>query len=203
MALASTEVCLTGRSDVIDARNAISRKADCEGSWDVLGRALFALDQFQELADLANRGALEANGDDYNVYIPYGDALTVLGRTKAARTVNEQFSKVLEQQVQWVPEDTRARIHLASNYVRLGRRTEGVVELKKVLELGSTDPLTIYNMACAYANLEMKQEALGALRKAVELGYSDSNMASRDPDLRSLREAPEFKRLLEDMKRKR
>ncbi|HKZ52007.1 MAG TPA: protein kinase, partial [Candidatus Acidoferrales bacterium] len=48
------------------ARIAIARKADCESSWDILGRALFVSDRWQEAADLVER-ALEANGDDYNV----------------------------------------------------------------------------------------------------------------------------------------
>ena len=49
---------------------AIDRKPDCEGAYNVLGRAYFASGRFKEAADLIER-AIEANGDDYNVYIPY------------------------------------------------------------------------------------------------------------------------------------
>ena len=178
------------------ARMAIARKPDCESSWDMLGRALFASDRWQEAADLVER-ALEANGDDYNVYVPYGNALSALGRTEAARTLIERAQTVLEQQIEWVPEDTRARILLAGRYAELGRRNEAIRELEKVLTLGSTDPHTIYNVACTYSLLQMKEEALTTLKRAAEAGFSEWDLAARDPDLACLREEPEFKRMLE------
>ena len=183
------------------ARMAIARKPDCESSWDILGRALFASDRWQEAAGLVER-ALEANGDDYNVYIPYGNTLAALGRTEADRALRERHLTVLEQQVEWVPEDTRAGMLLANTYARLGRQSEATRELEKVLELGSTDPHTIYNAACTYGLLQMKEEALTTLKRALEAGFSEWDIPSRDPDLTCLHEEPEFKRLLEHMKRK-
>jgi len=177
------------------ARMAIARQPDCESSWDILGRALFASDRWQEAADLVER-ALEANGDDYNVYVPYGNALAALGRTEAARTLFDRALTVLEQQIEWVPEDTRARILLASRYAELGRRNEAIQELEKVQTLGSTDPHTIYNVACTYSLLQMKEQALTTLKRAAEAGFSEWDLAARDPDLACLREEPEFKRLL-------
>jgi non-specific serine/threonine protein kinase len=183
------------------ARMAIAHKPDCESSWDMLGRALFASDRWQEAADLVER-ALEANGDDYNVYVPYGNALAALGLTEAARRLVERHVTVLEQQVEWVPEDTRARMLLACSYARLDRRSEATQELEKVLTLGSTDPHTIYNASCTYGLLQMKEEALATLKKAAEAGFSEWDLASRDPDLTCLHEEPEFRSLLEHAERK-
>ncbi|HEV3253550.1 MAG TPA: protein kinase [Candidatus Acidoferrales bacterium] len=183
------------------ARTAIAHKPDCESSWDMLGRALFTSDHWQEAADLVER-ALEANGDDYNVYSPYSNALSALGRTQAARTLAERYLTVLEQQVEWVPEDSRARIILACTYARLDRRSEATQELEKVLASGSTDPHTIYNAACVYGLLQMKREALNTLKRAAQAGYSEWDLASRDPDLTCLHEEPEFKSLLEHAERK-
>jgi tetratricopeptide (TPR) repeat protein len=56
------------------AQRAIEREPDCEGSWNLLGRAYFATGRFEEAAALTERG-IEANGDDYNTYIPYVNAL--------------------------------------------------------------------------------------------------------------------------------
>ncbi|MGA2628667.1 MAG: protein kinase, partial [Terriglobia bacterium] len=50
------------------SRAAIDRKHDCPGAYNVLGRALFASDRWQEAAGLVDK-ALAANGDDYNMYI--------------------------------------------------------------------------------------------------------------------------------------
>jgi non-specific serine/threonine protein kinase len=181
------------------ARIAIARKPVCESSWDVLGRALFASDRWQEAADLAER-ALEANGDDYNVYIPYGNALAALGRNEALRILTERALTVLEQHTAWVPEDTRARILLACRYARLGRRNEAIREIEKVPISVSTDPHTIYNVACTYGLLQMKQEALITLKRAAEAGFSEWALAARDSDLACLRDEPEFCSLLEYMK---
>jgi Flp pilus assembly protein TadD len=180
---------------------AIAHKPDCESSWDILGRALFASDRWQETADLAEK-ALEANGDDYNVYVPYENPLAALGRTEAARRLVERHLTVLEQQVEWVPEDTRARMLLACSYARLDRRSEATQELERVLTLGSTDPHTIYNASCTYGLLQMKEEALATLKKAVEAGFSEWDLASRDPDLICLHEEPEFRTLLGHAERK-
>ena len=183
------------------ARMAIAHKPDCESSWDMLGRALFASDHWQEAADFVER-ALEANGDDYNVYVPYSNALSALGQTEAARRLAERWVSVLEQQVELVPEDTRARILLAGNYAKLDRRSEATQELEKVLTLGSTDPHTIYNAACTYGLLQMKNEALNALKRAAQAGFTEWDLASRDPDLTCLHEEPEFRSLLEHGERK-
>jgi len=183
------------------ARMAIARKPDCESSWDMLGRALFASDRWREAADLVDR-ALEANGDDYNVYVPYGNILTALGRTDAARALAERWVTVLEQQLEWVPEDSRARILLAGSYAKLDRRSEATQELEKVLASGPTDPHTIYNAACVYGHFQMKKEALSTLKRAAQAGYSEWDLASRDPDLTCLHEEPEFRSLLEHTERK-
>ena len=70
------------------ALQAIERKPDCEGVYNVLGRAYFASGRFQDAADLVER-AIEANGDDYNIYIPYTNALDRLGKTDKARRFRE------------------------------------------------------------------------------------------------------------------
>src|SRR6202030_3589460 len=65
------------------AKHAIERKRDCEGSWNILGRAYFAAGRYQEAAALTEQ-ALEANGDDYNTYVPYSRAVERLGLKKEA-----------------------------------------------------------------------------------------------------------------------
>ena len=65
-----------------------------------------------------------------------------------------------------------------------------------MLELGSTDPHTIYNVACTYSQLGMQTEALESLKKAAKAGFAEWDLAERDPDLACVREHPEFKRLI-------
>ena len=181
------------------ARMAIERRLDCEGSWDILGRALFASDRSGEAAELIER-AIKATGDDYNVYIPYGNALRALGRTADAEALERQYLGALELQVQLVPEDTRARMLLAGSYARFGRRGDAMRELEQVLEERIEDPHTIYNAACTYGILELKAEALTTLERAVNAGFSEWDQAVRDPDLACVRDEPAFVRITKSMK---
>ncbi len=184
-----------------DARMAIELKPDCESAWDILGRALFSSDRWQEAADLVER-AIEAAGDDYNVHIPYLNAVLALGDKERARKLTERHIPVLEQQVDTVPEDVRARILLSSRYASSGRKSDAAQQLEKAVAMRPNDPNTLYNAACTYGVLQMKEEALNMLKRAAETGFSDLQWASRDPDLSSLHEEPEFKRLLEFWKPK-
>src|SRR5258707_4072495 len=63
-------------------RKAIERKRDCEGAFYLLCRALFSAGRFQEVVDVMET-ALEASGEDYNVYVPIANSLGALGRREA------------------------------------------------------------------------------------------------------------------------
>ena len=116
------------------ARRAIARKPDCEGSYNVLGRAYFASGRFAEAADLIEQ-AIAANGDDYNVYIPYTNALQRLGREKENKHYREMEMLILERQLELVPEDVRARSLLAADYANLGRVEDAVRQLQMAAAL--------------------------------------------------------------------
>ena len=90
------------------AQRAIERKPDCEGSWNILGRAYFASGRHEQAGALVQQ-AIDANGDDYNTYMPYINALEWLGLKKEAAQYREKLIVVLQQQLERVPEDVRAR----------------------------------------------------------------------------------------------
>ena len=60
-----------------DVQAALRKKSDCDGAYNVLGRALFNADRIEEAAELVER-AIEANGNDYNMYIPFTNTLEKL-----------------------------------------------------------------------------------------------------------------------------
>ena len=91
------------------ARLAIERKSDCEYAYNILGRAYFASGRFEDAAAIAER-AIEVNGEDYNTYLPFRNAMERLGRMKDAERIRERLIVVLRQQLEQVPEDVRARI---------------------------------------------------------------------------------------------
>ena len=177
------------------AYRAIELKQDCDGAWDVLGRALFTADRWKEAADVADR-AMEASGDDYNVYIPYMNSLSSMGEIERANKIRQRQISVLEQQVDMVPEDVRARILLAGNHAYFGNKNGAAQQLEKAVAMRPNDPNILYNASCAYGLLEMKGEALAMLKRAAETGFSDMEWVSRDTDLACLHGDAEFERLI-------
>jgi TolB-like protein/thioredoxin-like negative regulator of GroEL len=180
---------------VLLAWRAIERKRDCDGSWNMLGRALVSSGKYQEAAQLTEQ-ALEANGDDYNTYVPYRNCLERLGQTKESEHLRRRMTGVLRQQLEMVPEDVRARILLASNLAQSGEAEESARHLQTAVALRPNDGNTLYNAACTYGVLGKKAEALETFKKAVAAGYVNLNWASKDSDLDCLHDDPEFQKLV-------
>jgi serine/threonine protein kinase/Flp pilus assembly protein TadD len=177
------------------AEEAIQRKPDCEGVYDVLGRALFASGQSEKAADLVDR-AVAVNGDDYNIFPPYLNSLRTMGRLAEAGVHEDRWIEVLQRQIELVPEDVRARIFLANLYATRKNIAQAVRELELAVTMRPKDSNILYNAACTYGIMGQKADALALLRRAREAGYSNLVWALRDPDLACLHDDPEFQRLV-------
>ncbi len=175
-------------------RKALERKRDCEGASYLLCRSLFASGRYQEVVDVAD-AAIEASGEDYNVFVPIVNSLGALGKEEARREMTKRRAASLENHLKQVPEDARARILLAGCYSDWGRVDDALRELAMALTLRSNEASILYNAACVYCLLQRKAEALDALRKAWDAGFQDSRWARRDPDIALLHGDPEFERL--------
>jgi len=176
------------------ARLAVEKKPDCDGAYNVLGRALFASDRFAEAAAIVDK-ALEASGDDYNVYIPYSVSLMRVGNKEKSLQVRELQTRALERQLEVVPEDVRARVLLATNLAAVGRKEEAMRHVEMAVVLRPDDGNTLYNAACVYGVLEEKKPALEMVRKALQAGYANLEWMRRDSDLQCLHGDPEFESL--------
>jgi non-specific serine/threonine protein kinase len=176
------------------AKRAIALKPDCEGAYNVLGRAYFASGRFQEAAEITEK-AIEANGDDYNVFVPFVNSLGRLGRVSELKRYREMEMHALERQLELVPEDVRARSLLAADYASLGRSDDAVRHIEMVVALRPNDSSVLYNAACTNAVLGKKPEAIDLLRRALAVGYSNFDWPRQDPDLAAVHEDPEFLKL--------
>ncbi len=175
-------------------KKAIERKRDCEGAYYLLCRALFAAGRYQEVVDVAE-AAIEASGEDYNVYVPISNSLGAMGKDETQRNMLQRRMAALENHLKQVPEDARARILLASDYANLGRPDDAMRELNLAVTLRANEASILYNAACVYCGLKRNPEAVEALRKAWEAGFRDAVWARRDPDLAPLHGDPDFDRL--------
>jgi len=182
-------------AEAIDlARNALLLKPDCDGVYNVLGRAYFASGRFEDCAELTER-AIEANGDDYNVYIPFVNSLERLGRGEELKRVREMEMVVLERQLELVPEDVRARSLLAADYAAMSRAEDAIRHLEMAIALRPDDSNVLYNSACTYCVLGQKAEALDLIRRALAHGYANFDWPQQDPDLTLLHSDLEFVKL--------
>jgi serine/threonine protein kinase/Flp pilus assembly protein TadD len=173
------------------ARRAITLKPDCEGAYNILGRAYFASGRFEEAAALIEK-AIEANGDDYNVYIPLTNSLERLGRFAELDRYREMEVRMLERQLEVVPEDVRARSLLAADCAVSGRPDDAIRHLEMTVALRPNDSNVLYNAACTYGVLGKRNETLDLLRRALAAGYANFAWPHQDPDLKFLHKDPEF-----------
>jgi serine/threonine protein kinase len=179
-------------------KKAIERKRDCEGAYYLLCRALFAAGRYQEVVDVAE-AAIEASGEDYNVYVPVLNSVGAMGKKESKTNLTQRRMAALENHLKQVPEDARARILVAGDYADLGRSEDALRELNMAITLRANEASILYNAACVYCNLKRKAEAVDALRKAWEAGFRDAVWTRRDPDLAMLHGEPEFDRLYPDV----
>jgi serine/threonine protein kinase/tetratricopeptide (TPR) repeat protein len=178
-------------------RRAIEGRSDCEGAYYLLGRALFAAGRFQEVVDMAD-AAIHASGDDYNIYVPISNALGALGKDDVLRNMMQRRAEALERHIAKVPDDARARLHLALSYVYSKRLEDAAREVQFAVALRPNDAIQLYNVACVYCNMNNKAEAIAALKRAWELGNRDAVWARTDPDLAILHGDPDFERMFPD-----
>jgi non-specific serine/threonine protein kinase len=183
---------------VDQVRRAIDLKQDCEGAYYLLGRALFAAGRYQDVVEIMDK-ALEVAVEDYNIYVPIENALGALGKREAIAKIHQRRVQSLEEHVRNVPEDARARTHLALDYASMGREDDAIREANLAMALRANEATILYNVACIFNQLGRKDEAMGALRKAHDAGFKDAVWVRRDPDLASLHGRPDFEQLYPDL----
>jgi serine/threonine protein kinase/tetratricopeptide (TPR) repeat protein len=175
-------------------RKAVERKRDCEGAYYLLCRALFSAGRFQEVVDIMET-ALEASGEDYNVYVPIANSLGALGKKDMYQNLLQRRMSALENHLKHVPEDARARILLGTDYAEIAREEDALRELNLAMTMRANEASILYNAACLFSLLKRKNEAMEALRKAWEAGFRDVSHVRRDPDLVLLHNEPDFERM--------
>lgn len=89
---------------------------------------------------------------------------------------------------------------LGGLYTKQGRINDGLRMDRKLVRLLPANPTAHYNLACSLALVKRKADALRSLRQAVELGYRDFDWMQQDPDLDGLKNHPDFRALLAQLK---
>src|SRR5260370_34662315 len=109
--------------------------------------ALFAAGLYQEFLAGAER-AIEASGEDYNVYVPILNSLSAMGKEEASRNMAHRVIVALENHLKQVPDDARARVLLGAYYAEIGRADDALRELTLAVTLVAAEASILYNAAC-------------------------------------------------------
>jgi adenylate cyclase len=158
------------------------------------GRACLAQGKYNEAIE-PFQSAARVRPEDYQALVFLGLAYTGLGHKAKAAAAYVRSIDVAKQQLSVNPGDVRALYLGAICWARIGRRKEALAWVAKALALDSEDSAVLYNVACLYAVLHRTKDALNCLRKVVRSGWR-KEWIKNDPDLNSLRDNPEFQRLL-------
>ena len=158
------------------------------------GRACLAQGKYKEAIE-PFESAARARPEDYQALGFLGAAYIGLGHKAKAAAALARAIEVAKQQLSINPGDVRALYLGAVWSARIGRRKEALAWAAKALALDSEDSAVLYNVACLYAVLHRTEEALNCLRGVVRSGWR-KEWIKNDPDLISLRDNPEFQRLL-------
>ncbi len=94
-----------------------------------------------------------------------------LDRYEEAIQTADRGIAMARKQIQRVPDDQDARVHMATLLARMGLRDEALEQLTRAHELGPKDGFTAFHVATVHAILGNPIEALSALEQAQSRGY--------------------------------
>jgi serine/threonine protein kinase/tetratricopeptide (TPR) repeat protein len=199
-AYSALSMCYFNKDSLDEALEA-SRKAieldpaDHVAYW-ILGRIYYMTDQDAEAIGLLKK-AIELNPDFYSAYADLGTCYQRLGYMDEFDEIRQSSLELYPRYLSKHPDDSRAHMFFAIHLAQEGMTEEAKTEAEKALEINPTDPLMLYNTACFYARMGEKKRAVSALRDAVAAGFANYEWFKRDPDIESIREEPEYLKLIE------
>jgi adenylate cyclase len=97
-----------------------------------------------------------------------------------------------ETRLRLVPDDDSCRAVYANLLLRLGHTDRSKKALQPLVGKQGLDAATLYSMTCLYSLLGDNAEAITMLQRAIAAGYVGINSLRNDPDLKAIRELPEF-----------
>ncbi len=92
--------------------------------------------------------------------------------------------------------------YLARSFREYGDYPRAALTLSVAAEIHPEEPLLWYKLAAAQAQMGQKENALSSLKKAVEHGFKDAEKLENDFDLKSVRDEKQFKKIMEQLKKK-
>lgn len=166
-----------------------------DGRW-LFDRGLEYADAFlYEDAVQCFRGALDNGPESFEIHYCLAGVYKSLEKAAEAE---RHCRRSLELNARFAP----GYILLGSILKRPGLLEESVLACKKALLVDPDCLAAYYDLACYYSLLGKGDQSLAAMEMALCKGFSDFDWLLKDPDLASLRQAPEFQLLIRSYREK-
>lgn len=134
--------------------------------------------------------------EDFQAILLVAQVYHSLGVEDEAERARRQGLALVEERLQRVPDDVRARYLGANALVALGERDKGLAWARMARSMDPDDPMLLYNLGCIHALAGDPEESLDCLNRAVAAGLSQKNWFVHDGDLDSVRSHPRFQDLM-------
>jgi adenylate cyclase len=159
-------------------------------------RLCFAQGQLEKAARLAHQ-ASRLRPEDYNAPCLLGMIYTEQNKSAEREQAYRKTLENVKRSLELFPEDTRALYMGAAAAICLGDEKLGLEWAERISSAHPQETMTLYGVACSYALLGQTEKAIDCMEEAVQFGTIQKKWLEHDPDLRSIRDHPRFKALLE------
>jgi tetratricopeptide (TPR) repeat protein/TolB-like protein len=162
-------------------------------SWDTysnLGTAYFFLQRYED-AVRAFEKAYELNSNQHVVAGNLADAYRWSGRNEKAQILYERAIKLAYAELDVNPRDAKALSFLALYYSKKGDPAQASELIRRARSLDPDNVEFLYHESVVKLLAGNKEEALNSLGEAISKGYPIESI-EMDPELKPLREMPEF-----------
>lgn len=177
---------------------AVRLKPDLFEASYLYARLCFALGQFDKAAELAHQAA-RLRPEDYNAPCLLGMIYTEQNKMAEREKAYRKTLENVKRSIELFPEDTRALYMGATAAISLGEKELGLEWAERISSAHPHETMTLYGVACAYALVGQTEKAIERMEEAIQYGTIQKKWLENDPDLRSIREHPRFKALLEKL----
>jgi adenylate cyclase len=127
-------------------------------------------------------------------------SLRMLGRSKEAADAVREGIRRAESMLVLNPLDCRA-LSLGSLALYFdGQKARAIEWSRRSLELYPDDMSALINAGCLHSRMGQKEQALEILERLFARGWGKRDWIQHDPDYDSLRDDPQFKKLLARLK---
>jgi len=134
--------------------------------------------------------------EDFQAILLVAQVYHSLGVEDEAERARRHGLALVEERLERVPDDVRARYLGANALVALGDRDKGLAWARMARSMDPNDPMLLYNLGCIHALAGASEEALDCLQQAIAGGLSQKNWFLHDGDLDAIRSHPRFQELM-------